>query len=337
MTFRVRASLTGIHSRSENAVRTSRDFDRGRTTEDSLKDAFRKDAKDLVSLQKLSGFSHLSDGQLKWQDFIRPFAESLTGLRQGADLSRWFDTNSFYKKPFVVGEIGVGKPSFITEKYAENSSFGASKNKKISIPGPYTLASLVENKSYGSKEELVEIFASILKKVISSLSKNGYSCVQINDPSLVYRYGESVLTNRKHLDSYIESFSRNLSKAPVEVYLHTYFGDSSGILPELVGLRGVSTIGVDFTQTALSDLEAVRFGEKALGCGCVDARNSLIESPRWISKFCEDAVKVLKPSSLVILPSSDMKYLPRTYADRKIRAIGSAAKIAGKSLSKKRN
>ena len=333
MTFRVQASLTGIHSRSENAVKVSRDFDRGRTTEQALKAAFERDAKSLVAIQRASGFSSLSDGQLKWQDFIRPFAETLTGLRRGADLSRWFDTNSFYKKPFVVGQIGVKKASFITEKYAENSAFANSKKRKISLPGPYTLATLVENQAY-SREELVEVFASILKKVIANLASHGYSCVQINEPALVYRYGESALTNKKHLEAFLAAFTRHLSRAPTELYLHTYFGDCSGILRELLGLKGVSTIGVDFTQTSLADLESLKFEGKALGCGCVDGRNSLIESPQWISKFCVGSVRTLKPSALVILPSSDLKYLPREYADRKVKAIGSAARLASKSLAK---
>ena len=337
MAFRVHASLSGIHSRSENTVKISRDFDRGRTTEAALQAAFEKDAGSLVSIQRASGFSAISDGQLKWQDFIRPFAETLKGLRRGADLSRWFDTNSFYKRPAVIGKIGIRNASFITEKYAENSAFSHSKKRKICLPGPYTLASLVDNHDLGTKEELIDVFASVLKKVIANLASHGYSCVQINEPALVYRYGESALTNKKHLEVFIEAFIHNLSKAPAELYLHTYFGDCSGILKELLGLSGVTTIGIDFTQTSLADIESMKFEDKALGCGCVDARNSLIESPQWISKFCAEAVKTLKPSALVILPSSDLKYLPREYADRKVRAIGSAVKISGKSLAKIRN
>ncbi len=212
MTFKVQASLTGIHSRSEKAVKTSRDYDRGRTNQYALNTIFENDAKKLIAIQCASGFVRISDGQLRWQDFIRPFAETLKGLRRGADLSRWFDTNSFYKKPFVIGKISLRDSSFITKKYAENSAFAGSKKKKISLPGPYTLASLVEDKVYGSREELIELFASIVQKVISNLSSHGYSCVQINEPALVYRYGESALTNRKHLEAFIAAFSRYLSR-----------------------------------------------------------------------------------------------------------------------------
>src|ERR1700733_2914313 len=113
MTFSVDSTLTGIHSRSEETVRVSRDFDRSRATKETLDSTFEVDAKDLVKLQLESGITRVSDGQLLWQDFIRPFSEGLVGLKGGADLSRWFDTNSFYRKPSVVKKI----------KFPEDRSF----------------------------------------------------------------------------------------------------------------------------------------------------------------------------------------------------------------------
>jgi methionine synthase II (cobalamin-independent) len=41
----------------------------------------------------------------------------------------------------------------------------------------------------------------------------------------------------------------------------------------------------------------------------------------------------LKPSGLVILPSCELKDLPRTCADEKIKAIGRAAEIVRKKVN----
>jgi 5-methyltetrahydropteroyltriglutamate--homocysteine methyltransferase len=333
MSFSVEATLSGIHSRSEQTVKVSRDFDRGRTTKQELEQAFRSDATDLVKLQIDSGFTRISDGQIRWQDFLRPFSESLGGIKIGADLSRWFDTNSFYRKPALVGALKVPTKPFL-DNYEIKQALGLVKarngKRKISIPGPYTLASLVADERGRSRTELVGEFGRVLKKIVSGLAKAGFGSVQINEPALVYRYGESALTNKKHLKVFVSSFSDNFSRPPIELYLHTYFGDCSKILSELLDLEGVSALGIDFTQTALDDIESVRFGEKALACGCVDGRNSLIESPEWISDFCLEAVRTLRPRGLVILPSSELKYLPRPYADEKIKAIGSAVEIVRK-------
>ncbi|MHB1908916.1 MAG: hypothetical protein ACYCQJ_08600 [Nitrososphaerales archaeon] len=321
-------SLSGIHSRSESLVKTSRDYDRGRADLDALNAEFSSDAAKLIELQVDSRFSNFSDGQLRWQDFIRPFSESVNGLESGADLSRWFDTNTFYKKPTVKKRLDTDG-TFLQKK---GYSFGADKSaNKVSLPGPYTLSRLVDDQFYNSSEELVHAFASVLKKVISSLIKEGYSSIQLNEPSLVFRYGKSALTEPHELQAFIDAFSDNLSSTNVDLTLHTYFGDCSSILEKLLALEGISTIGIDFTQTPLENLHC-EFEDKALGCGCVDARSSFIESPEWIRDFGVRAAAKLNCSKLRILPSSDLKYLPRAYADQKISAIGAAARLLGSGI-----
>jgi len=337
MTFSVDSTLTGIHSRSEDTVRVSRDFDRSRASKETLDSTFEADAKNLVKLQLESGITRVSDGQLLWQDFLRPFSECLLGLKGGADLSRWFDTNSFYRKPSVVKKVKLPEDRSFIQDYEVGSALSLAKEgnvkRKISIPGPYTLASLVQDDHYSSKDDLISDFAKAIKKLLKNLASTGYESVQINEPSLVYRYGTSALTSKKELKSFISAFEDNFSSPPLQLGLHTYFGDSSQILNKLLELDGISEIGIDFTQTSLDSIEDNEFKGKSLACGCVDGRNSLVESPEWISDFCIDAVKTLNPAGLVVLPSSELKYLPRSVADEKIRAIGKAAAIVKKKLN----
>ncbi|MDG6907582.1 MAG: hypothetical protein JRN20_17550, partial [Nitrososphaerota archaeon] len=186
-----------------------------------LDDTIELDSSELVEQQIKFGITRISDGQLRWQDFIRPFSESISGLKSGADLSRWYDTNSFYRKPSVAKRIIPPKDSSFLLNYASKSALDLvdSKDKvrklRISIPGPYTLASLVSNEFYSTKTELVEEFAKMLKKVILGLPKLGYSSVQINEPSLVYRYGVSALSNKKELKTFTSSYEENLSNLPL--------------------------------------------------------------------------------------------------------------------------
>jgi methionine synthase II (cobalamin-independent) len=322
--------ISGIYSRSENLVKLTRDFDRGRANQDALNNAFENDTANLYALEKESGFTNLSDGQLRWQDFLRPFSESLNGLESGADLSRWFDTNTFFKKPMVTKKISVADDSFLLrEKYSQPNLI--EKKRSIAIPGPYTLASLVDDQFYDSKEQLIHDFAKSLKQIIAKLEQSGFSSIQINEPSLVFRYGESALTNPKHLEFFSTAFAENFGTSRGHLTLHTYFGDCSKILKQLIALPGVSAVGVDFTQTSLEGLSSIQFDGKKLACGCVDSRSSLVESPEWIAEFCTLALKKLNPAGLVIIPSSDLKYLPRTHADKKVVSIGRAANILRKA------
>ena len=345
MAFTIETSLSGIHSRSESTVATSRAYDRGRASQSSLNATFNNDSRNLLELEIKSGFTKISDGQLRWQDYLRPFSENLEGLALGADLSRWFDTNSFYRKPTVNGEVKLsskkGKEFPIKNyelmtslsRFAPRGKKGKQNfNRTVAIPGPYTFASLVDDRYYGSKENLVFAFASVMRDVVQFLSKKGFGTVQLNEPSLVYRYGKSALTDKKELEVFLASYEKYFATLGSNLVLHTYFGDSSKILGDLTKLEGVGVIGVDFTQTSLADLKGIEFDGKVMGCGCVDGRNSLVESPEWIAKYCQDAVRTLKPSGLLILPSCEMKYLPRTFADKKIHSIGRAAKLLRKQM-----
>ncbi len=333
MQLQTEISLTGLHPRSENTVKVSRDFERGRASAEDLDAAFCVDSEELTKLESDLGFATISDGQLRWQDFIRPFSEGAAGLKGGADLSRWFDTNSFYRKPSAERKLDTEKPVSL-EKYSDRDSLAKSKiRRKISLPGPYTLASLVENHFYNSKIDLIGEFGRVLRATINVLSNQDYSTVQINEPSLVYRYGESAITNPEHLAAFLSVFSDCISGLNIDIWLHTYFGDCSKILEKLVKLENVSTIGIDFTQTSLRDISSIQFDGKSLGCGCVDGRNSLLESPEWISGFCKQASDALNPKGIVILPSSDLKFLPRTAADGKLESMSKAKNLLNSKLA----
>lgn len=326
MSINVESLAAGIHPRSENLVRVTRDYDRGRTNETALNESFAMDIEDLVKVQVNSGFSFVCDGQLRWQDFIRPFSESVSGLENGADLSRWFDTNTFYKKPTVTNRLSTDGTFLGKSRYSNWVSRDKTK-RAIALPGPFTLTNLVDDQYYQSRDELVHDFSKVLKEVIQRLASTGDTTIQINEPSLVYRYGDSAIKDPKALEIFLSAFKEHLSNLNANIILHTYFGDCSTILKDLVSLPGASTIGIDFTQTSLENISAIEFDGKRLGCGCVDARSSLIESSEWISSFCSEAYSKLKPSGIVILPSSDLKYLPRTYSDRKLISMGDASKL----------
>ncbi|MFA6036160.1 MAG: hypothetical protein WC759_04350, partial [Candidatus Micrarchaeia archaeon] len=123
--------LAGLHARSEELVKATRDLDRKRVSEAECGAVRRKDAVALVELQKALGAEYVYDGGQQWQDLLRPFAEKSAGLGVGA-LTRWFETNTFYKKPLKKGNIAGAE--FIAE-YVYADALPA--NRKAVLPGPY--------------------------------------------------------------------------------------------------------------------------------------------------------------------------------------------------------
>ena len=97
------AFVPGIYPRSEELVQATRDLDRGRTTQEAVDAQVERDLQHLISAEQDAGLALLSDGMLRWQDVFRPLVEAADGLERGA-LTRFLDTNTFYRAPHAEGE-----------------------------------------------------------------------------------------------------------------------------------------------------------------------------------------------------------------------------------------
>src|SRR3990170_3860452 len=107
----VRTHLSGIHPRSEDVVEATRRADRGKAEKGEVDRLIDADVDALARTQADAGITDVSAGNLDWQDIFRPLAESGGGIEIGA-VTRFFDTNTFYRQPTIVGEVranGIGK------------------------------------------------------------------------------------------------------------------------------------------------------------------------------------------------------------------------------------
>jgi 5-methyltetrahydropteroyltriglutamate--homocysteine methyltransferase len=112
-------------------------------------------------------------------------------------------------------------------------------------------------------------------------------------------------------------------QSPLPVALQLPFGDSGGVLGELVELD-VEAIGVDLYAT---DLEALpRPFPKTLLAGVVDARNSLVEEPGDLAEFGRQLLEELE-GELHFVPNGDLQFVPEKIARQKVLRLGEAARI----------
>src|SRR2546430_4357919 len=155
--------LAGIHPRSERLIELTRSYERARTSWSQVEAQIEQETRELVKFQESLGLRHLSDGALGWQDQLRPIARSLKGVESGTRYSRWFDTNTFYQKPIVVGKISAGD---IDPKNYLRTELRGEKNWKIVLPGPYTFSQLSENKYYENYSDLLFDIALAEREII---------------------------------------------------------------------------------------------------------------------------------------------------------------------------
>ena len=317
-----KAQLGGIYPRSEQLIELTRSYDRAKTDLDTVKKHIEQDTIALVKLQEDSGFETFSDGAFAWQDQLRPIVESLDGVTTGTRYDRWFDTNTFYKKPTIAGKISVH--AFEPETFIRTDLLPRTKSWKVTFPGPYTFSELSENLHYPTQSDLLTAVATAQHEIIKRLKDAGVSQFQLSEPCLVYRpYRENALS-RPELDKALAAIQKAVDGIQAKFSVHTYFGDATTIIPDLLKLP-VNTVGFDLFETDYSQLKFET--TKKLALGIIDGRESNAESPKWIAETATRVSKHLTGGDLVLVPNSDLKFVPRKVADVKARALAEATRL----------
>jgi 5-methyltetrahydropteroyltriglutamate--homocysteine methyltransferase len=301
----IKSYAPGIYARSEELVQATRDLDRGRTTEAAVEEQRETDLRSFLDVQREAGLDYLSDGLLNWQDIFRPFDEATRGLEPGP-LTRFLNTNTFYRAPAVTGEAPklvepIGEPYFRIGDLPRNGWVAT-------LPSPHALAATAAGDL--APEAVAE---GVLGPQIRWLAGNGCAMVVLQETAL---FGARI-------DVYPLGDALDALESPLPLALQLPFGDSGDVLGELVELD-VEAVGVDFYAT---DLEALpRPFPKTLLAGVVDARNSLLEEPEELAKFGRELLEELE-GELHLVPNGDLQFVPEKIARQKVLRLGEAARI----------
>ncbi len=308
------AHLTGVFPRSEQLVEATRAAERGKISQAEVDAILDHDIAELGELQHLANLDSCVDGQLNWQDLLRPFSELFTGIRLGS-LTRWFDNNTFYRQPVIVDNIAVGEVD--PHRFFRSRLMPAQVRKKAILPGPFTFAVLSHNSAYPSLADLVDGLAHALKSVVRDLGNAGYSLVQFNEPALLVegRTKQDFELAKNAFDTCARGFSG-------ATLLQTYFMNVGPVIDDLLDYP-VNGIGLDFYATPIDSLAECDFN-KELGCGCIDGRNSLLENAQDLRDFIAKVNNVVNPKGLVLCPNCDLDFLPRAVAEKKVRVLAEA-------------
>ena len=316
------AQLTGLHARSEPLIELTREYDRNRVPFEKVEDQLQNETRELVKLQESLGCKYQTDGALSWKDQLRPVVESISGLAETTRYSRWFDTNTFYKKPIVNGKIELVK--FDSSNFIKTNLLSRSRKWKVILPGPYTLAELSENKHYSTQLELERAFASVLHEIVLRLNGVGVKLFQLSEPSLVYWPYRETPPTKDEMGQAIDSIRSVVEGIPAEFIVNTFFGDAAPVLSSLQSLP-IKAVGVDLYETDWQALPQER-SEVGLLLGIVDSEESGVETPKWIFDTASKVKEKLNPPSLILAPNTDLKFVTREIADKKISSLGKAAK-----------
>jgi 5-methyltetrahydropteroyltriglutamate--homocysteine methyltransferase len=242
----------------------------------------------------------------------------VAGLEKGA-MVRWFNTNTFYFTPVVKGELN-GDGNAVWKRIDRRLVKRGEPPFRAVLPDPLTLAELSEDRYYGGVEKLMFAFADkVLSREVRSLDRNGIKYVQFSSPSLVARFRDRPVSNAL-LGQLGEALRTTIKGTSLRTGFHTFFGDASPYFPSLFDVIPTDDIGLDFTQTDPDDLVSTR---KGIIAGISDGRTTYLEGVGDLIEKVELVTQKTGTKRITLSPSCDLRFIPRTTADEKLRVLSS--------------
>ena len=290
----LQAFAPGIYPRSEALVQATRDLDRGRTTQEAVDEQVERDLTALVEAQQAAGLDLLTDGMLRWQDPFRPLLEQADGLETGA-LTRFLDTNTFYRAPKATGEPHLRGP--LDERFVAPLP----GPRLVTLPSPFALA-------LGTGLPPKTLAENVLRPALAGLDAE---LVVLAEPFLARADAD--------LDGLAEALE-TLAGGP-RLALWLTFGDAAPALARGAAELPVDGLGIDFYATHLDDVPS-GFG-KLLLAGVLDARNSLAEEPRELAAFVQK-LREREVEEIALVPNGDLQYVSEPYARERLARLGKA-------------
>jgi 5-methyltetrahydropteroyltriglutamate--homocysteine methyltransferase len=290
-------------------------FDQKEITLAELEKVYQETTKRVIKEEEEAGLDILTDGQIRWDDLVTPFAKNINGFEIDG-LLRFFDNNVYYRRPVVKSKLSFRNYSVVEEfKFVQKNS---SLKVKPVVVGALTLAKLSLDEFYNDEEKLILELAEILHKEALRLDRENAEIIQIDEPSLYYNPDDIDLVEKS-----LRIITPGL-KAKIALYL--YFGSIKDLVPKLFDLP-VDIIGIDI----ISKPENFRLildynGEKEIGLGCVDARNTKMETESELFAFFEKITQRIPSDKIYINPSCGLEFLPHADAFKKLKNMVSAVK-----------
>ena len=290
-------------------------WQRKEVTDAQLEETCREITKAVIREQEQAGIDLVTDGQIRWDDLVSPIARGLEGFEIGA-LNRWFNNNVLYRRP-ILHKGPVWKGPILAEQY-RFAKRTAAKPVKAVLPGPYTFGIVSEDRCYRKLRPFVLKMAEILNQEAKALAQAGAPLVQFDEPAIGFGNTDTKLA--------VEALNIAARDVGTKTAVSTYFGTLDGALNALMR-SAVDVIGVDVVSDPkmLNVLKRTRI-TKELAVGCLDARNTKLESVAELHAIFRAVRKLAPRGGLYVNPNCGLEFLPHTQALAKVKRLVEAAR-----------
>lgn len=284
-------------------------------SDDGLERVFQDVTRAVIKEQEEAGIDLPTDGQVRWEDLVTPLARKVEGFEING-LERFFDNNVYYRRPILTKTPLRRRPIFLSDYLFAKSC--TKKPVKAVLPGPYTVVTLSEDRYYRDEKPFLRSIAEILNEEARTLAKAGAMLIQFDEPALGF--------GAPPLKQVIEAINIAAQGVPAKTALSTYFGSLNGALEELQRCR-VNVLGVDVVSDpkAIGAVKRQKWA-KELALGCLDARNTKLESVTELHAVFDVVTKRVPKDRLYVNPNCGLEFLPYEQARQKLDRLGEAVR-----------
>ena len=282
--------------------------------------------------QERAGLDIVSDGEQSRESYSNRFATALEGIdieRPGTVINR---TGRAIPVPRVVGPIRRKHPVGLRDLQVLRAN--TRRAAKATVPGPFTMGKQAQDDYYKDEEAVALAYADAVNAEIKDLFAAGADVVQIDEPWMQQHPDKARQYGLKALD-------RALDGVTGTVAVHLCFGYAAVVhdkppaysfLPELEGSKA-QQISIEAAQPGLDlgILEALP--SKTIILGVIDLSDMTIETPHIVAGRIRAALRHVPADRVVVAPDCGMKYLPRTVAYGKMRAMAEGAALVRREIT----
>jgi 5-methyltetrahydropteroyltriglutamate--homocysteine methyltransferase len=302
-----------------------------------VEESFLKEAQDDATLlairaQEAAGIDIVTDGEIRRESYSNRFATALEGIdldKPGIAITR---SGKQQLVPRIVGKIRRKHAVEVDDlKFLKRHT---TRQTKITVPGPFTMAQQAQNDFYPSIEAAAMDYAVAVNEEIRDLFAAGADVVQIDEP-----YMQSQPDKAREYG--VKALNRALQGIEGETAVHICFGYAVylknkpagySFLPEFAACS-CKQISIETAEPKLDCSVLTKLPGKKIMVGCIDLSDEKVESPQTVAARVKRALEFIPPQSVILAPDCGMKFLPRESAFGKLQAMAEAARMLRKEYT----
>lgn len=265
-------------------------------------------------------------------DYLRLTARDVEGfgLHQLAEspVTRWFDTNTFYRQPTIEGELHhLGRrsgrwPHWPFFDQFDQANVGKS-HYQATLLSPYSFARLCARSPRVSQGQADRFVLGVYDELLDIAANHEIERVLLHEPYAAY-HAVGARESRR-LAAGIGDLAVNHPAVEVGVYLS--FGNATDLIGELAKVENLAALGCDLIRTPVAGLPRAIPGRFL--AGLVDGANTLIDDDTELVTGLETLATTLDVPEISVTHTVDLEHVPFQTALQKVRQLGRIADLAG--------